>query len=335
MKINEINSYKFARFADFVFSEVLTKEQFSILKPVEIEIIYKNNSHISYQKNNIRLSNGSSIFCVNSSINILFHYIKETNLTNLTLITNQTDDNISMREFNKLPPQFTDWYSINVDFNNEKLHPIPLGISNGYEKNLSLKDQFQLDESRYSVRKKNLLYLSFADNTNIRVRSGLKTHFSKYSWTKIINGNNDLPSYKQDLKSSNFILCPEGNGIDTHRIWEALYFECIPIIQKQTGLNKFIKLPVLYVDNFYEITRELLEEFLENLVIDDLKQIDFTYWEEKIGKNQSFENKVDIKVQKNIYSYFRIIERINKKLSKIINGYFRLIYKIKKRSSFY
>jgi hypothetical protein len=334
LKINEINSYKFARFADFVFSEVLTKEQFYSLKPSDIEILYKNKSHISYQRNNIKISNGSSIFCVNSSINLLFHYIKETNLTNLTLITNQTDDNISVRELKKLPHQFTDWYSINVDCDDEKLHPIPLGISNGYAKNLSLEDQFQLDESRYSVRKKNLLYISFADNTNIRVRSGLKTHFDKYAWTKITNSNNELQSYKQDLKSSNFILCPEGNGIDTHRVWEALYFECIPIIQKQTGLNKFSKLPILYVDNFYDITNKLLEEFLENLVIDDLKLIDFTYWEEKIGKNQSFKNKVEIKVEKRTYNYFRRIERINKKLSKITNGYFRFVYKIKNRLSF-
>ena len=185
---------------------------------------------------------------------------------------NQTDDNISMREFNKLPPQFTEWYSINVDFNNEKLHPIPLGISNGYEKNLSLKDQFQLDESRYSVRKKNLLYLSFADNTNIRVRSGLKTHFSKYSWTKIINGNNDLPSYKQDLKSSNFILCPEGNGIDTHRIWEALLTKTVPIIKKSHFSDNFLKLglPFLLIEDWHE-----LEKFDENWLITKDSTISF------------------------------------------------------------
>ena len=41
MRIEYITSYKFARIADFVFSEVLTKEQFNELNPEKIDIIKK------------------------------------------------------------------------------------------------------------------------------------------------------------------------------------------------------------------------------------------------------------------------------------------------------
>ena len=55
MKIEYINGYKFARMSDYVFSEVLTNKQFKEINPENIEIIYSNNSHISYQKNQINI----------------------------------------------------------------------------------------------------------------------------------------------------------------------------------------------------------------------------------------------------------------------------------------
>ena len=95
MKIEYINGYKFARMSDYVFSEVLTNKQFQEINPQNIEIIYSNNSHVCYQRNQLNISDGDTVFCVNSSIELLFHHVKDENLKNLTLITSQTDDKIS------------------------------------------------------------------------------------------------------------------------------------------------------------------------------------------------------------------------------------------------
>jgi hypothetical protein len=32
------------------------------------------------------------------------------------------------------------------------------------------------------------------------------------------------------LSQYKFCICPEGNGVDTHRLWEALYLKTVPII---------------------------------------------------------------------------------------------------------
>jgi hypothetical protein len=32
------------------------------------------------------------------------------------------------------------------------------------------------------------------------------------------------------LSQYNFCICPEGNGFDTHRLWEALYVKTVPIV---------------------------------------------------------------------------------------------------------
>ena len=319
--------------SDFVFSEVLTHQQFNELKPQNIEILYKNNSHICYQKNEINIHDGSIIFCVNRSIDTLFHYVKKEEIKDLTLITNQTDEKISKNIFNRLPKQFSSWYSINVDYLHSNLYPIPLGVSNGYEKNLSFESKsIDIDLSVFTRKKEHLLYLSFEDNTNIRLRSGLKSYFSKYDWAKIVNNKNELYEYKNDLKSSNFVLCPQGNGIDTHRIWEALYYGSIPVVEEHVGFNKFKGLPIFFINNFLNITQESLIDFLDKLVVSDLNLITNNYWEDQIVKKENKDkNLLTIKINKIFLKYTRNKQFIKSKVNKLKNGYFRIIYKIKNK----
>ncbi len=63
----------------------------------------------------------------------------------------------------------------------------------------------------------------------------------------------DLPKYK-------FIISPEGNGIDCHRHYEALMAGCIPIVEDNPGIrNKYAGCPVLYTNDYSEITPAYLE----------------------------------------------------------------------------
>ncbi len=333
MKIEYINGYKFARMSDYVFSEVLTNKQFQEINPKNIEIIYSNNSHVCYQRKQLNISDGDTVFCVNSSLELLFYHVKDENLKNLTLITSQTDDKISKKNIKKLPKQFSRWYSINVDCTDPKLISIPLGLSNGYDKNLDLDDNLiNIDLNSFTKRKENLLYLSFEDNTNIRHRSGLKNYFSQFKWAKILYKKNEIVEYENDLRISNFVLCPQGNGIDTHRIWETLYCGSIPIIEDHIGFNQFKNLPIMFVDDFYKITEKSLENFLDTLQVKDLDMIDFHYWTNEIfKKNHDSENTVTKIINKKTFNYMTTKNILKGKLLKIRNGYFRIIYKLKNK----
>ena len=68
----------------------------------------------------------------------------------------------------------------------------------------------------------------------------------------------DIEEYERDLLTSNFVLCPEGNGIDTHRVWEALYSGSIPIVRIETHLKNF-KFSNFTCKYFYEITDQVLK----------------------------------------------------------------------------
>ena len=56
-----------------------------------------------------------------------------------------------------------------------------------------------------------------------------------------------------------FVISPVGQGLDTHRTWEALILGCIPIIRKNPIVEVFKDLPVLMVNKWSDINKELLE----------------------------------------------------------------------------
>ena len=87
MKIEYISGYKFARMSDYVFSEVLTNKQFKEVNPKNIEIIYSNNSHVCYQKNQLDISDGDTVFFNEKWPDVTMDNAPTTNFTEYTRVT--------------------------------------------------------------------------------------------------------------------------------------------------------------------------------------------------------------------------------------------------------
>lgn len=68
------------------------------------------------------------------------------------------------------------------------------------------------------------------------------------------------------LKQINFsfVLSPHGNGLDCHRTWEALVLGCIPIVKSSDIDELYEDLPVLIVNDWKDITENLLKNTLDN-----------------------------------------------------------------------
>lgn len=69
-----------------------------------------------------------------------------------------------------------------------------------------------------------------------------------------------------------FVVSPHGNGMDCHRTWEALILGCIPIVKTSPLDELYEDLPVLIVNDWKDITKELLENTIE-----DFKHRTFNY----------------------------------------------------------
>ncbi|MEM1282614.1 MAG: hypothetical protein AAGG81_03590, partial [Chlamydiota bacterium] len=76
--------------------------------------------------------------------------------------------------------------------------------------------------------------------------------------------------------------------LDCHRTWETLLMGAIPIVRSSTLDRMYEDLPVLIIDNWEEITPQLLnktyEEFGKNQF--NLKKKFFDYWWKKIDQTR-------------------------------------------------
>jgi hypothetical protein len=91
-------------------------------------------------------------------------------------------------------------------------------------------------------------------------------------------------SFINQLKYA-YVVSPHGNGLDCHRTWEALVLGCIPIVRTSPLDTLYDELPVLIVEDWSDITQELLEDTVrvfkeKNFNYDKLT---LKYWKDKIN----------------------------------------------------
>jgi len=187
------------------------------------------------------------------------------------------------------------WYSTNC---NETIHPklslIPIGVNyhcDALWKDIPIKTQESIIET---IRLQSMPF----DKRIFKCYSTF--HFSTYH-----NFGNprekaieeipaDLVFYEPDKISTqqtwinqsqySFVISPHGNGLDCHRTWEALILGSIVIVKKSVLDPLYTELPVLIVDEWADITQELLIT-----TIDKFKNLNFNYekitlkyWKDKI-----------------------------------------------------
>jgi hypothetical protein len=94
--------------------------------------------------------------------------------------------------------------------------------------------------------------------------------------------------YFENLKKSKFVISPEGNGLDTHRIWEALILNAIPIMITTSFTKNLKKLgvPGIYLkswDELLDFNSSKLDEIYEKEINKNFSYLTrLKYWEEKI-----------------------------------------------------
>ena len=293
LKSNEvITSYNFARNSDSVFSEIITKDKFDLLdNKNKLFKIIETENQILYINSEFKVTENDVIFCNTYFVKDLFSKLKNiNNLKNLKLITSQTDHSITNELFKLKPNCISQWYSINVNFSSPDLIPIPLGLSNENEKNLNIKHFSKLKENKNKIDK---IYVNFQSNTNYLKRSKQLKRFKNKSFVHVDEPNLKLDDYAEQLNSYKFILCPEGNGIDTHRVWESLILKTIPVVKRSDFIENLMKfgIPMLIVEEWeelYEINEDDLsifyKKYAKQLIENDYLKLEF--WIDLINQSK-------------------------------------------------
>jgi hypothetical protein len=178
------------------------------------------------------------------------------------------------------------WFGQNVEFFHKKLHPIPIGIANKmwpHGREESIKKHMKLE-----LEKKYFLYQNFSPETYPERSLVCKVfenapfcHFSKVK---------NYDCYLEDLASSTFVLSPRGNGLDTHRLWEALYCGSIPVVKSYSLDPLFEGLPVLIINDWNEVTEEYLINKYKEMEKKEYcyEKLDINYWYKLIDSYKDF-----------------------------------------------
>ena len=143
------------------------------------------------------------------------------------------------------------WYTQNLCFQHEKINILPIGMANSQwnHGNLSLFSNENFIKSCYNKNKKVFFNFSIHTNPNKRQLCYDKL-INKIEWLQFTSPIENLIR----MKDYEFCICPEGNGIDSHRIWEALYLKCVPIVLNHPFINILQKynIPLVILNNWDE-----------------------------------------------------------------------------------
>jgi len=266
-----VNGSNFAKLSDFIFSEIVSYEEYERLKKNKPQLIvvqeykYLKLHAIWYINPILKIKENDIIFCHTEVVEILLFYLnKLTFLKNLKLITHQSDRSLNKSIFDKKTTNISNWYSTNVVYENPLLHPIPIGVNNFYNENYFNKNIQNLFKKKQILNKNENIYVNFTVNTNNKHRSEAMKHVqllnSEYT---NIDMNHDTTKYIKGLSSSKYTLAPWGNGIDTHRFWEAIYLGSIPIIENHITFGEYLKYCISHSEYGFEngVTNKELESF--------------------------------------------------------------------------
>tara|TARA_B000000565_G_C23759189_1_gene367711 strand:+ start:59 stop:925 length:867 start_codon:yes stop_codon:yes gene_type:complete len=227
------------------------------------------------QLNPLLVKKGDFIFLKGEFISDFFENFSN-NINNEFFIISHNSDILIDSKIQKFDHQkLIKWFAQNIDGQeNSKINFIPIGLENKmYRKNGKTKQYMNTDLKK---SKKNIVFSCFREYSNPE-----RVNINKIiSDIEFIDSYQDLknPDYINKLSSSKFSICPEGNGVDSHRIWESLLLKSIPIVKR----SKFIE--ILELNN---VPLFVLNDFkdIKNLNENELG----IYYENKIPQLDSFE----------------------------------------------
>jgi len=253
------------------------------------------------QLNNFaKFHNGKNIlFCKTDYLGALFQHIQEWEHP-CTLITGNSDYSITDDLVKNAPKCVTKWFAQNADTTNPKVTGIPIGIENseqciveghgvGWE---HAKEKVYLLSNIPLVEPQSNIYANFSLSTHSS-RKSVYDLCSKleYITTDVSSNHNEIndrsyKSYVDNILRHKMVICPRGNGIDCHRVWEVLYLGRVPIVKRERAMRYFEELPILFIDDWAHLRNiDYVKERYSEVKNNTTKMLDMNYWKKRINKN--------------------------------------------------
>jgi hypothetical protein len=272
------------------------------------------NNDFTYLKNMLEstnMKNGMSIYVCSDLLKFFVNNILPKIKHTFVLVSGDSDlcvprEILTQNETFKLlnSPYLLKWFAQNTKFTvNNKIVQMPIGIdyhtiSSNPQHPWKISSENHLPESQENILIKLIntsspfyeripkIYITY---TTINDRFNQRKYSLQIIPAELMIKKNKFTSRTEvwkEMINYTFILSPAGVGLDCHRTWEALCLGCIPIVCIPEFTNMFEDLPVLVVNNWKELTKELLQQTIELFKTKQFnyEKLKLSYWKNMIGK---------------------------------------------------
>ena len=222
------------------------------------------------------------------------------------LVTGHSDYDINETELDIInSSNLKLWLCQNKNYNHPKLLSIPIGLPNLEPGSEIHKIGGNLNKLYNASRVKkeiiNLVYLNYSSWTYPLEREKVINLYSTKNWVtceETIYSHEARDNFLHKVNNHKFVFATRGNGIDTHRLWESLYLRTIPIVKRCIGMEDFNDLPILFIENWEDITEDYLNEQYEIIMNKtyNLEKLDVNYWMNLIKNTYNNLNNIMINI---------------------------------------
>jgi hypothetical protein len=185
-------------------------------------------------------SNGDRIFLNGDYVFELAKSLPRIPLKRYVFVVHNSDQPFDQAKFQALMPFTIHIYAVNNIVAHPKVTTIPLGFA---DKQLAWASSLVP-----LVRPRDILaYVNFLPHTNASKRNECLDAI-RDDPRMTLRSNLTNEEYRTDLCRSEFVLCPEGTGADTHRFYEALLCGATPVVLRNSLSSFYSQYPVCIVD---------------------------------------------------------------------------------------
>lgn len=205
-----------------------------------------------------QIDNKFKIFCYTHCLDkfdILYNYLRRFRNQFILLFHNSDGEfnstHLKLFDIKNLTHIFTQ----NMNVTHKNVSPVPIGIANSMWPHGNINTL--LNTMALDIKKTKNVYFNFNIGTNREKR--LKCYNAiKDFVTPQPTLNYD--KYLQLLAMHKYAICPEGNGLDTHRMWECLYLKVIPICIRNRLVEYYSTyIPMIILDDWNNFDIKKLE----------------------------------------------------------------------------
>jgi hypothetical protein len=256
-------------------------------------ILYADHVYDNRIKNVHSVKHGQVVYVKTDFIDEFFTHIYPKITESFVLITHNSDYSTSSKHAHYLDEdKLLGWFGQNPGFEHRKHFPLPIGFENptwvpskvDFIRSINVNSLIPWKEREY------LLYINFNSNTNPGARTHLMERFKNIKDVLVSTKRVDYPTYMNQMGNSKFVLCPQGNGIDTHRFYETILMGSIPVAENSTLHSLFDETASFVVDSMSSLTVDMLRNAsltIQNMNFNARKVLLWQTWKDKIDAARS------------------------------------------------